>query len=192
MSTADDNLRALNVDIVAHESAGNISLFRRAAGRRIRHAPCGSDHLRRSTRHSSQALRRARPASTRISISCLPDTLAVVRCTVATSKDGRPGRFNNRAGVRAGRRARQLETARLGQRSPVCSLNPTVTQPIDGPSIPEPRVGWVSRSGCPVGSRSDPAPGRPAFGLRARRRCGRWSTTAGRSRPRRCRHGRRR
>ena len=102
MSTADDDLRTLNVDIVAHESAGNTAYFEELLAEEF--AMRRADLTTFVDRETFIAGVEKSPARVNedLDIVLAADTFAVVRCTVATSKDGRPGRFNNvRVFVRA-------------------------------------------------------------------------------------------
>jgi Domain of unknown function (DUF4440) len=95
MSTADDALRALNEDLVAQESAGNRDYFAQLLADEfaMRRADL-TTFVDRETFIAGVAESPAR-INEDFDIVLRTSTLAVVRCTVATTKDGLPGRFNN-------------------------------------------------------------------------------------------------
>ena len=95
MSTADDSLRALNEDIVAQESAGNTDYFEQLLADEfaMRRADL-TTFVDRGTFIAGVAESPAR-INEDLDIVLQTSTIAVVRCTVTTTKDGLPGRFNN-------------------------------------------------------------------------------------------------
>jgi len=102
MSTTDDSLRALNVDIVAHESDGNTACFEELLADEfaMRRADL-TTFVDRETFIAGVAESPAR-INEDLDIVLQTDTVAVVRCTVATTKDGRPRAVQQRTAVRAG------------------------------------------------------------------------------------------
>ena len=95
MSTAEDSLRALNEDIVAQESAGNTDYFEQLLADEfaMRRADL-TTFVDRETFIAGVAESPAR-SNEDLDVVLQTSTLAVVRCTVATTKAGVPGLFNN-------------------------------------------------------------------------------------------------
>ena len=95
MSTADDTLRALNLELVAQESAGNTDYFESLLADEfaMRRADL-STFIDRPTFIAGVAKSQER-TNEDFEIVLRTATVAVVRCTVITVKNGRPGRFNN-------------------------------------------------------------------------------------------------
>jgi len=110
MSTTDGSLRALNVDIVVHESDGNTAYFEELLADEF--AMRRADLTTFVDRETFIAGVAESPARINEDLDTVlqTDTVAVVRCTVATTKDGRPGRFNN---VRLFVRAAEQDTWKL-------------------------------------------------------------------------------
>jgi hypothetical protein len=105
MGTADETLRALNLDIVFQESAGNTQYFERLLADEF--AMRRADLTTFVDRGSFIAHVASSPGriTEDLDIILQTSTVAVVRCTITTTKDGVPGRFDNvRLFVRASER----------------------------------------------------------------------------------------
>jgi hypothetical protein len=105
MGTEDGTLRALNLNIVNQESAGQHAVLRKTSCRRLRQATCRFHYFR-----GSRVVHRGRRGdphriTEHLDIVLQTSALPVVRCTVAMPKHGVRGRRDNvRLFVRAGER----------------------------------------------------------------------------------------